>query len=859
MSRVHWCNAISDVAFLVVFLLCLFHCLSITITITIGGERSYMDNHQDQGHEGRACRCSECRWPSPNPNPCPKKSLSHKNKCGTIEGYELSTSERQTHSNASESDDDEHLSDDDPHSQGPNSLDPGNNEKLNVGTRKFLSSSGDELFLDAIANFSDGAPSPGSKEPLRDSHEWARDVEIGNIKYQEFSSGSSDFNDINQFNVKGQMQEHSILQRERVKEGNMLEMQGQLSGSHVHPPSSSSITDLRTIERIDDCFGLSSDSNPSKAEATPDMMLENKIHTGENVRPCSLASVAKETNLKENDETKSDSDMFDISIFSDNAVSDRIALSDVVNSDSQVARGAFNLEEKNNADLLSLMLQEELSLEVNSTISSTNTSTNSVQVNSAHTIQFATSGDAKTLQEMGEENVNMFTSPVCDDSADVAHPQNECADFKDHKGVLPQNPLSPPSSEAGKPKQDDLKDSDDEENYFHINQNHLSGKRQVLPPDGRVLDSSMKEQESWEIVAEEMHAEESIGVSSVNFMTENDKASDEIGISMNRMKLEMYENYMGATHFSDKPSSGVYKSDDVVEMDKFEKCDITDAQYTERLIVKDSSLPKPAGSNFERSILSEAAMDFYARTPKDIECANKSSLSGAQEDNEDNEIKSSCRVNKECNRFISTSTDSRQTQNAELLVKAAEEPGRNSSLYSLDVEPSAQCVSVVGETQGEHGREVYGITDVPVQDQSGLPSNLNDPKAASEGQQHPSSTSSQAGWFPTLTQAINESQGRKKNEEIVAEITNRNSEQKTPPQSPLSEAANSNKLESPKLEESSIFGKNGESAAAAKAVKGEGEKGSNSSADIRRKNKKVKSKLYCTPCMCCSSVDSPPR
>ena len=129
-------------------------------------------------------------------------------------------------------------------------------------------------------------------------------------------------------------------------------------------------------------------------------------------------------------------------------------------------------------------------------------------------------------------------------------------------------------------------------------------------------------------------------VSSVNFMTENDKASDEIGISMNRMKLEMYENYMGATHFSDKPSSGVYKSDDVVEMDKFEKCDITDAQYTERLIVKDSSLPKPAGSNFERSILSEAAMDFYARTPKDIECANKSSLSGAQEDNEDNEIKS---------------------------------------------------------------------------------------------------------------------------------------------------------------------------------------------------------------------------
>ncbi|KAG4975462.1 hypothetical protein JHK87_032283 [Glycine soja] len=606
-----------------------------------------MDNNQDQGHEGHAFRCSE-----------------------TVEGYELSVSERQTHSNASESDDN-------PHSQGPNSLDTGNNEKLNVGTGEILlSSSGDELFLDANANFSDGAASPRSKEPLRDSSESATDEEIGNIKYQEFSSGSSsDFNDVNQFIVKGQMQDPSILQRERVKEGNMLELQGQLSGSHVDPPSSSSITDLRTIE---DRFGLSSDSNPSKGEAAPDLLLENKIYAGENVR-----------------------------------------------------------------------------------------------------------------QEMGEENVNIFTSPVCDDSADVTHPQND----------------------------------------------HLSEKREVLPPDG-----TMTDQESWEIVSDEMHDEESIGVSSVKFITESDKTSDEIGASMNCMKFTMIEDYL--SNFSD----GVYKSDDVVEMDKFEKCDITD-----------------------------------------IECAtNKSTPSGAQEDIEDNEINSSCRVNKECNRLISTSANSHQTQNAELSVKAAEEPGRNdSSLYSLGVEPSAQCVSVVRETQGE----VSGITVVPVQDQSGnknnnvqlpssaihtsidygiqcdslegnrdsvsgIPSNLNDPKAAYEiqkglNQQHPSSTSSQAGWFTRLvTEVTNESQGREKNEEIIAEITNDStSEQQTPPQSPLSEAAHSNnRPESPKLEESPIFGKNGESA----VVKGEG--------DINRQNKKVKSKLYYCPLFwCCSSVDSPPR
>ncbi|TKY47803.1 dentin sialophosphoprotein isoform X1 [Spatholobus suberectus] len=994
-------------------------------------------NTHTQGHESHGVHaCHKCGWPFPNPHPSSKQTRAHKKVCGTIHGYKPLFSERQTHSNAS---DDEHLSEDDPPTQGPNSLDTGNNEKLNGGTGEILTRSGDEVFLDAIANFSDSALSPGSKEPLRDSLDSATDAEIVNGKYQEFS-GSSDFND------DGQMQDPSILHGERVKDGNMLELQGQLSGSHVDPLSSS-ITDLRTVVRSDDFFGLSSDSNSSKLEATPDLSLENKFHSGENVRRCSLASVAKETDLKENDEIKSDTGRIDIVVFSNNIVGDthegilKIAVSDVVNSDCQVARGAFNQEEKNNVEFLSVIPQEELSLEVNS-ILSTNTSTNGVQVESAHMIQFATSGDVKMSQEMGEGNVNLFTSPLCGDRADVAHPQNECADFKDHKGVLPQNSLSLLSSEAWKPKQDNLKDSDDEENNFLINQSQLNEKREVLPPDGCVSDSSMKEQESCELVAEEMHAEECIEGFSVKSMIESDKRSDETGASMNALKTEMNENYMihfseergsdgvhknsqqislpecsfmaaskenpsdtsfgGSTtettsvisvdyvnhheesikeitsiavddkcrganvendigismktlqlsnlHLEVNPSSGVYRSDDVVEMGKFEKCDIsiTDAQYMERSIVKDSSLPKPAGNNFECPILSEVVMDRSARTPKGIECANRGPLSDVQEDIKDDEINSSCRVNKEWNGFISTSADSHQTQDAELLVKAAEDLCRNySSLYSLNVEPSVQWVSVVEDTQGEHGGEVSGIAAVPVQDRSdnnkvqlpssaiytsidygiqcdslegnrgsvsgvtdveGLPStdlvrsteagksNLKDPKAASKRQQcetpevfeppsfmtlvepghvvaasevqnglnqHPSSTSLQAGWFPTQTQVTNESQGRKRNKEIIAKISNyRTSKQHTPLQSPLGEAAHSNKPKSPKLEENSMIRKDGESPAA-KAVKGEGGKGWNSPArypsDIKRQNKKVKRKPYWMPFVCCSFVDSPRR
>ncbi|KAK7306417.1 hypothetical protein VNO77_44356 [Canavalia gladiata] len=925
--------------------------------------------------------------------------------------------------------------------EGPNALDTGNNEKVNGGTGENLIRSGDEVFLDAIANFSDGALSPGVKESLRDSLDSATDVEVVNIKYPELSGSSADndFNaaDVNQLIVKTREQDPNILEREKVENGNMLD------------PLSSSISDLGTVAHNDDYFGLSCDSNSSKAEATPDVLLENKICAGKNVKDYNFTSVAKDTILKENDEIKSDYDMVEIMDSSGNILGDKceetpkVAVIDVVSSDCQVAGGAFNLKENNNAEFLSMMPQDEFPLEVNYVLS-TNTSTNGVQVDSAHMIQFATCGDVKKLQERGEGNANVFTCPSCDDRPDVAHPQNENADFKDHKRVLPQNSLNLPSFEAWEPKQDDLTDSVAEENNFVISQRKLGEKREVLLPEGRVAHSSMKEPDSYELGAEEMLHEESIEVSSIKFMIKSDRRSDETGASMNTMKTEMNERHMihfseergpddvrkksqqislpegsftaasknnshdtsfgGSTtkttsvigmdkishhekyikeinniavdgecrgtnvendngismktlqlsnlHLEVKPSSGVYKSDNAAEMGKFEKCDITDAQYMERPIAKDSSLPDFADSNSESPNLSEIAMDRSARTAKGGESVKTGPLSGVQEGIKDDEINSNCRVNGECNRFVSTSVDSHQTQDAELLAKIAEDQGRNYPLLSsIKVEPSAQCVPVVEDPQeGERSGKLFGITSVPGQDQSGnkevqLPSfaiytsadsgiqcgslegnwgsvsvsvsglpatdlvvsteaggpSLKDPKAASERQQcensevfeppsfmtlvesghvvgpkaaesevqqglnqnPPSANSLQAGWFPTLTQVTNESQGRKRNEEIIAKITDcRTSKQHTPLLSPLGEAAHSNKPNSPIVKINSVNGKNGESAAG-KAVKGEDEKGWNSPArypaDIKRQNKKIKSRPYWIQFVCCSSVNSPRR
>ncbi|KAL2343490.1 hypothetical protein Fmac_004775 [Flemingia macrophylla] len=153
--------------------------------------------------------------------------------------------------------------------------------------------------------------------------------------------------------------------------------------------------------------------------------------------------------------------------------------------------------------------------------------------------------------------------------------------------------------------------------------------------------------------------------------------------------------------------------------------------------------------------------------------------------------------------------------------------------------------------------------------------------AASEGQkeQNPQQAdpTSQAAWFPTLTQVVNDSQGRKKNEEIIAKVTNwSTTKEHTPLKSLLGEAAHDNKPKSPKMEESlvnqmssKVSEKNGSGlttvnsilgpeSPSAQVVKGEAAQEWNSPArypaDIKREKRKVKSRPYWIQLVCCTSV-----
>lgn len=128
-----------------------------------------------------------------------------------------------------------------------------------------------------------------------------------------------------------------------------------------------------------------------------------------------------------------------------------------------------------------------------------------------------------------------------------------------------------------------------------------------------------------------------------------------------------------------------------------------------------------------------------------------------------------------------------------------------------------------------------------------------------------------AGWFPTLTHAPNESQGRKRNEEIIAKVTNWNvkQQQHTPLKNLLGEVKSPNpapgtvmkrdeKPASLPMKVSSILGQestadeSGKTAAAAK----EWDSPARYPANIKREtNKKVKGKRHWVQFVCCLSVN----
>ncbi|KAK7319004.1 hypothetical protein RJT34_03713 [Clitoria ternatea] len=566
------------------------------------------------GHESHGVHvCHKCGWPFPNAHPSAKHRRAHKKICGTIEGYKVSTSEGQNHLNGS---DDEHVSDDDHKKPGPNSSDTSNSGKGNVGVGEKVVRSEDEVFSDAVADFSDSGFSAETKERLQeDSLDSGTDVERVEIKEPKLSvsSETKDFDaaDVSQLMVKltdDCPQNPSVLPSELAEGRSTVDLQGQLSDPTVNPLSNS-IADLKTEDSTivdnDSILGLSTDSPPHKAEAMPDIFPEENIDAGENATDCSLISVAAETNLKEKDEINYERYVVEFVESSDNILAETSEVSKIAASKVglQVHDGAVNLKEKDGAevnsdrdvveivessenivgemcegvpkiavsDVVSLnhqegdgtvdLMKEKNGAEFHSLMPQDDLPlelksvviTNDAQGEFAHVVHFDTSSDVN-VDSLGAHN----------EMLNVTHPQSEYGDLKDHEGIVSQNPFLH-SSESLK-YEDDLKGMVTEENNFHFNTSQLGEKSDVPSLDKHVIDSSVEmDLVNSEPMPEEVLAEECTEVSPVMLTAvESYQRSDENEVAINPMKTEMNESHVA--HLSEDHGPDDHKNSSLIRL-----------------------------------------------------------------------------------------------------------------------------------------------------------------------------------------------------------------------------------------------------------------------------------------------------
>ncbi|KZV34844.1 hypothetical protein F511_00746 [Dorcoceras hygrometricum] len=125
--------------------------------------------------------CRRCGWPFPNPHPSAKHRRAHKSVCGKIEGYKMSPSDLAIS-------DDEHASDEDKQHTPSPKIEKSNVKESNGDGEVRLRSikSEDDVFSDARTEFSESAASPSLEERL--------EVSKGDDKKREQKSVEGDIN-----------------------------------------------------------------------------------------------------------------------------------------------------------------------------------------------------------------------------------------------------------------------------------------------------------------------------------------------------------------------------------------------------------------------------------------------------------------------------------------------------------------------------------------------------------------------------------------------------------------------------------------------------------------------------------------
>ncbi|KAK9072487.1 hypothetical protein SSX86_008921 [Deinandra increscens subsp. villosa] len=196
------------------------------------------------GHESHGVHlCHRCGWPFPNPHPSARHRRAHKKICGTIEGY--------TNLIGSEvvSDDEDHPEDYDDKEKTPS---PKIGENAIRGS---FSRSEDEMFTDAVTEFADNATSAGSKNKNLDRDVFFSFKDAGNDGTNEVLNAPVE---ISKVNTGVEVSEKTDPHVEKVEEtaiktvGDLSESNLELTKTVAGPtPEPSLVSQLQEAESID--------------------------------------------------------------------------------------------------------------------------------------------------------------------------------------------------------------------------------------------------------------------------------------------------------------------------------------------------------------------------------------------------------------------------------------------------------------------------------------------------------------------------------------------------------------------------------------------------------------------------------
>ncbi|KAG6667628.1 uncharacterized protein LOC122315592 isoform X1 [Carya illinoinensis] len=506
---------------------------------------------QTREHEGHGVHvCHKCGWPFPNPHPSARHRRAHKKICGTIEGYKLVDSEDKPHLNIS---DEEHLSDEDHAPPGPRVLEKTNNDKGSRGIGERSNKSEDDLFSDAVADFSDSGVNAGNEDVEKVTKDDPKviqsfkDVGVADIIQPPSISEDS-----------SQVENREVPQSTANQLGSKLRLEDHMSSSTASSMASS-ISHYITEESVmlsHDRTSPPDDSNIIKPETLTDASQGNvKINAREDATECSLPCVVQEADTKgteesnrsftdfmvspsrfagesfENvsklDETVKQSldplpadrvfqpeedhydgssskknqndpapevypaDHVNTSFDSSEIKVDAAQIGNHASSGSMVDSG--NRKEEGNYNVSVLSVSGVSANHVNASIDTTQ-----IKVDATEEIDHANSGHIiESCNRNGEENADVNVLSVTHDASVVNDPEVVAEHFKDTKEVKLQEYAILDLCATITNKEDSAKDSASEENSSSFQSRQLSEGTEL--PSGHIIESCNRNEENADV------------------------------------------------------------------------------------------------------------------------------------------------------------------------------------------------------------------------------------------------------------------------------------------------------------------------------------------------------------------------